>query len=131
MASEIAQQLMQTLQQVEETQAVDLLVALFAKEAESINLAMIEPLQEHESARRFWEKYLSVFEQICSHFTHVIASQNAVVLEWPAEGILATQALGSYRGIKILEIDSQICICSFRTHYDSAAFLSQESSHVS
>jgi len=41
-------------------------------EAELSNLAMTEPLQGHDGARRFWQKYLSVFEHIRSKFTNVV-----------------------------------------------------------
>lgn len=53
MTSEIAERFMHTLQQIEETGDVEPLVAMFTEDAELSNLAMTEPLQGHDGARRF------------------------------------------------------------------------------
>lgn len=130
MSSDVAQHFIQTLQQVEAAQVVDPPIELFAEDVELMNLAMSEPLRGHEDARRFWEKYLSVFAQIHSYFTHVIESQAAVILEWTSQGTLTNQEPFSYRGVSILETKNGQ-ICRFRTYYDAAAFLPQGSNHAS
>ena len=71
---------MQMLQKIEETGEIELLVELFSNDAELMNLAMLEPLKGKEGAHQFWDKYLSVFNQIHSEFTNVIENNDASVL---------------------------------------------------
>jgi ketosteroid isomerase-like protein len=122
--SEIAERFMQTLQQIEETGDVEPLVAMFTEDAELSNLAMAEPLQGQGGARRFWQKYLSVFEHIRSKFTNVVEGDATAVLEWLSEGALSTGESVKYQGVSVLETDNGQVRC-FRTYYDSAVFLPQ------
>jgi len=124
MTSEIAERFMETLQQIEATGDVEPLVVLFTKDAELSNLAMTEPLRGHDGARRFWQKYLSVFERIQSKFTNIVEGDRTAVLEWISEGALSTGEALNYRGVSILETDNGQ-VCRFRTYYDSAVFLPQ------
>jgi ketosteroid isomerase-like protein len=124
MTSEIAERFMHTLQQIEATGDVEPLVVLFTEDAELSNLAMTEPLQGHDGARHFWQKYLSVFERIQSKFTNVVEGDRTTVLEWISEGALSTGESLKYRGVSILETDNGQ-VCRFRTYYDSAVFLPQ------
>ncbi|WP_250125800.1 nuclear transport factor 2 family protein [Chroococcidiopsis sp. CCMEE 29] len=124
MTSEIAERFMQTLQQIEATGDVEPLVELFTEDAELSNLAMTEPLRGHDGARRFWQKYLSVFERIQSKFTNVVEGDRTTVLEWISEGALSTGESLNYQGVSILETDNGHVRC-FRTYYDSAVFLPQ------
>jgi ketosteroid isomerase-like protein len=124
MTSEIAERFMHTLQQIEATGDVEPLVVLFTEDAELSNLAMTEPLRGHDGARRFWQKYLSVFERIQSKFTNVVEGDRTAVLEWISEGALSTGESLNYRGVSILETDNGQ-VCRFRTYYDSAVFLPQ------
>lgn len=120
----VTTQFMQTLQQIEKTGDVEPLVALFAKDAELINLSMPEPLVGQDGAHRFWDKYLSVFNRIHSEFTNVIESDGASVLEWISTGSLSTSENVTYQGVSVLEFkDGKVC--RFRTYYDSATFLPQ------
>jgi len=124
MTSEITERFMQTLQQIEATGDVEPLVAMFTEDAELINLAMTEPLQGRNGARRFWQKYLSVFQRVQSKFTNVVEGDSTAVLEWMSEGALSTGELLNYRGVSILETDNGQ-VRRFRTYYDSAVFLPQ------
>lgn len=124
MTSKIAESFMHTLQQIEETKDVEPLAAMFTEDAELSNLAMVEPLQGRDGARRFWNKYLSVFDQIHSEFTHVVETDAAVTMEWISQGSLTTGEPIKYRGISVIETDNGQ-VRSFRTYYDSAAFLPQ------
>jgi ketosteroid isomerase-like protein len=120
--SEIASRFMHTLQNIEATGDVNPLVALFSEDAELMNLAMHEPLTGKNGAHRFWEKYLSVFEQIHSEFNHVVESNGTIVLEWISKGTLSTSEEITYRGVSVLELNHEQ-VHRFRTYYDSAAFL--------
>ncbi len=124
MTSKIAEGFMKTLQQVENTGDVEPLVAMFTEDAELINLAMIEPLKGRDGARRFWQKYLSVFEGIHSKFINVVEGDRTAVMEWISEGTLSNGESVNYRGVSIIEIDSDR-VSRFRTYYDSAVFLPQ------
>ena len=128
MTSEIAERFMQTLQQIEETGDVEPLVAMFTEDAELSNLAMTEPLHGRDGARRFWQKYLSVFERVHSKFTNVVEGDNTAVLEWISEGALSTSEPLNYRGVSLIEIDNGQ-VHRFRTYYDSAVFLPQGAKH--
>ena len=122
MASEIASRFMNTLQQIEDTGDVEPLAAMFTEDAELINLAMTEPLHGRDGARKFWQKYLSVFERIHSSFTNVVEGDDAAVLEWISEGALSNGEPVSYRGVSVIEIENGL-VRRFRTYYDSAVFL--------
>ena len=124
MTTELAERFMQTLQQIEDTGDVEPLVALFTEDAELSNLALTEPLKGQDGARRFWQKYLSVFERIHSKFHNVIEGDRTIVLEWNSEGALSSGEAINYQGISVLEIDNGQ-VQHFRTYYDSAAFLPQ------
>lgn len=121
---ETAARFMDTLQRAEETGDIESLVALFSNDAELMNLAMPEPLKGKEGAHRFWEKYLSVFNQIHSEFINVITGDDASVLEWISRGQLSSSEDIVYRGVSVLEFrDGKVS--RFRTYYDSATFLPQ------
>ncbi|MDZ4878590.1 MAG: hypothetical protein CLLPBCKN_008025 [Chroococcidiopsis cubana SAG 39.79] len=122
MRSEIADRFMQTLQQIEASGDVKPLVEMFAEDAEATNLAMVEPLKGKDGVRRFWQKYLSVFDRIHSDFTHVTADSNTAVMEWRSQGTLSNGEDVHYRGVSIIEIDNGL-VQAFRTYYDSAVFL--------
>lgn len=120
----LAERFMQSLQQIEVTKDIEPLVALFAEDADAINLAMTEPLRGRQHIRQFWQNYLSVFDRIRSHFTHAAEGEGMITLEWISEGTLSSGEPLSYRGASILETENGQ-VQHFRTYYDSAAFLPQ------
>ena len=130
MASELAEKFMHTLQAIESSQDVEPLIALFSEDVELSNLLMAEPQHGHDGARQFWQKYLSVFGQIHSEFTHVSEGGNTIALEWTSEGTLANGEPIKYRGVSLLERQHGQ-VQRFRTYYDSAAFLPEGSKHRS
>jgi ketosteroid isomerase-like protein len=125
---EMTSRFMHTLQKTEETGDIESLVALFADDAELINLAMLEPLRGREGAARFWHKYLAVFDRIHSEFTNVVENDHASVLEWISRGTLSTSEEITYRGVSVLEFNHGK-VKRFQTYYDSAAFLPQGAKH--
>lgn len=128
MAEAAAKHFMQTLQQVEATGDVEPLVSLFDEHADLLNLAMAEPVHGPEQIRKFWQNYLSVFDQIHSQFTHVTETGNRAVLEWISKGTLSNGESISYRGVSIIDVENGY-VRHFRTYYDSAAFLPQGTKH--
>jgi ketosteroid isomerase-like protein len=121
---DLAEQFMQALQEIESTKEVEPLISLFSETADLMNLAMHHPLQGRDHIRQFWQNYVSVFDDIHSHFTHVSRGGEAITLEWISEGTLASGEPLSYRGVSILETQNGQ-VQHFRTYYDSAAFLPQ------
>ena len=124
MASETAERFMQALQKIEQTKDVEPLVSMFSEDAELSNLATPSPLHGKEGARQFWQKYLSVFQNIRSKFNNVVENNGSAVLEWTSEGALSSGEALNYRGISVIETDNGQ-VRRFRTYYDSAAFLPQ------
>lgn len=74
-----------------------------------------------DGARTFWEQYRAVFDDIEATFTHTVAGDDSMALEWTSTGSLAGGKPFSYAGISVLEGDGT-SITGFRTYYDSAAF---------
>lgn len=98
------------------------LVALFSDTATLAKLGDQHQAQGPEGARRFWQEYRAVFDDIEATFTHTIAEDDSVALEWTSDGSLADGSAFSYRGISVLEGNGE-SITGFRTYYDSAAFV--------
>ncbi len=112
-----------TLQQIEQSRDPAALAALFAPDAELLNLALTEPMKGEEGAKKFWANYLSAFEKIASKFHHTLDADGSAVLEWVSEGVIAaTGQPFNYRGVSVIEHDGEKAH-KFRTYYDSAVFL--------
>ncbi len=104
------------------TRDVDPLVDLFAEDATLRKLGM--PHEEHgkDGARSFWRQYRDVFGSVDASFQHVASSDGIAFLEWTSAGTLSNGADFRYEGVSVLEGRGQ-SIGSFRTYYDTAAFL--------
>ncbi len=129
-ASEIAKSFMQSLRKAEETRELKELCELFGENPMLENLtrpslgkhSTHNHEAKHTSPTAFWRQYLSAFERIESHFTHVTDDGRTAVLEWHSVGCLATGTPVEYNGVSIFEHDNNR-ISHFRTYYDSAALL--------
>jgi ketosteroid isomerase-like protein len=108
------------------TRDVGPLVELFAEDATLRKLGM--PHEEHgeEGARSFWRQHRDVFGSVDASFQHVASSDGIAFLEWTSEGTLSSGADFRYEGVSVLEAHGD-AIDSFRTYYDTAAFLGQRS----
>ena len=73
-------------------------------------------------ARKFWQVYLEQFGDIRSEFTGEIISDSSAALEWQSRGKLADGREVDYRGVSVIEFEGD-ALTSFRTYYDSAAFV--------
>jgi ketosteroid isomerase-like protein len=103
---------------------VEPLVALFAADATLSKLGHQHEEHGPEGARTFWEQYRAVFDDIEATFTHTIAGEDSVALEWTSTGSLRGGHPFSYDGISILQGDGEQ-LHGFRTYYDSAAFVGE------
>ena len=104
------------------TRDVGPLVELFADDATLRKLGM--PHSEHgkEGARSFWHQYRDVFGSVDASFQHIASEDGIAFLEWTSEGTLSNGADFGYAGVSVLEAHGE-SIDSFRTYYDTAAFL--------
>lgn len=118
---------MQALQQAEQTGNVDALVALHAPDVTLRNLTT-QTWEGQDGARAFWEAYLSAFDRIRSEFTRSQENDGLGVMEWEATGQVKGGHELAYRGVSLIDIeDGQVK--TFRTYYDSAAFVEPAASH--
>lgn len=118
-----ADRFMAALQEAERSHDPSPLVALFDDDAELHTLAKEEVATGRDGATRFWADYLKVFERVKSEFTRVVADDTGAAMEWVADGTLATGKPIRYRGVSVIELAGDR-VKTFRTYYDTAAFVS-------
>lgn len=106
------------LQQSEQSRDPAPVASLFREGARLTNLG-----GDHgNDATKFWQIYLEQFSEIASEFTGEINSEGTAALEWRSRGTLADGRSVDYRGVSVIEFDND-AVTSFRTYYDSAAFV--------
>jgi hypothetical protein len=98
------------------------LVELFAEDATLRKLGMPQEERGKKGARSFWRQYRDVFGSVDASFQHFVSSDGIAFLEWTSEGTLRNGADFRYEGVSVLEAQGE-SIGSFRTYYDTAAFL--------
>ncbi|HSH40102.1 MAG TPA: nuclear transport factor 2 family protein [Chthoniobacterales bacterium] len=114
----LAQRFKQALQQTEQSRDPSAVASLFRGGARLTNLG-----GDHGTdATKFWQIYLDQFSDIRSDFTGEITSDGTAALEWQSRGTLADGRPVEYRGVSAIEFDND-AVTSFRTYYDSAAFV--------
>ena len=130
MASDGAQTFMDALREAERSREVAPLVALFAGDATCQNPARTAEHRGADGARRFWQDYLSAFEQVRSTFDRVSEGDGFAALEWHSDGRLPNGGPIRYRGVSLVEFDAAGRVRRFCTYYDSAAFLPNGAKHA-
>ena len=130
-AKTAAEQFMDALHHLEETNETDKIVSQFADEPELLAIVSKRTHTGREGAEAFWREYMKPFTKIHSEFTHVAADGRLAVLEWRGVGKLKATGGGQerdigYEGCSLLEFDGGGRVKRFRTYYDSAAFLTVE-----
>ena len=113
---------MRALQRFEATGELGALLAMFAEDADALNLGRTEPARGTDQVAGFWRDYRSIFKTIRSEFTHVIEGKDGAVLEWVTRGTLLNGDPVEYKGVTVLETNGDR-VRRFRTYYDSAVFL--------
>ena len=108
----------EALQQTEQSRDPSVIASLFKEGARLTNLG-----GDHgNDATRFWQIYLEQFSNIRSEFTGEVTSDRSAALEWESRGTLTDGRAVDYRGVSLIEFDGD-AVTSFRTYYDSAAFV--------
>lgn len=124
--SEMAQTFMNALKEVEQKRDVSPLVTLFADDA-TLERLTHKTYRGKGDAEAFWQQYLEPFDEIATEFFNVTEDGESVVLEWQSEGRLSSGKAISYRGVSSFDVEGDK-VASFRTYYDSAAFLTEGAS---
>ena len=123
---ELTDKFISALHQLHADRDVTALAALFSEDAILAKLGDQHEASGVDGARHFWQDYRNVFDDIEATFTHTVADDDSVALEWVSDGSLASGRPFSYRGISVLEGDGER-LTGFRTYYDSAAFVAEPS----
>ena len=106
------------LQQAEQSHDPAAVASLFGEGARLTNLG-----GDHGTdATKFWQIYFDQFSEIRSDFTGEILSEGRAALEWQSRGKLSDGRPVEYGGVSLIEFDND-AVTSFRTYYDSAAFV--------
>ena len=115
------QAFIEALRELEETNDIERMVALFDDSAEISNPMDAAPHHGREGARRFWRTYRDSFEHIHSDFSHIVESHDAAMLEWTSRGVLRGDRPIDYSGVSVLELrDGKVQ--RFRTYFDARPF---------
>ena len=117
---------MNALKALEADKNPDTLVALFTDDA-TLERLTHKTYEGKADTETFWREYLEPFGDIATEFFNVTEDGDGAVLEWESEGSLGSGKAIHYRGVSSLSFDGDK-VKSFRTYYDSAAFLTEGSS---
>jgi ketosteroid isomerase-like protein len=113
------------LDELHENNDVEPLVELFDEDASLTKAGLPHGQQGKDGARAFWQQYREVFDAIDASYSHTVTDDGVAYLEWTSKGTLRDGTEFRYDGVSVLEGSDQT-IESFRTYYDTAAFLSAE-----
>lgn len=122
MTADRAQSFATALQDLEGTGDVAGFVsAVFSDDVELVRPETGQQERGAGGARQFWQQYVDQFQEIRSEFGRVVDGEVAV-LEWTSSGRLRAGADISYRGVSLLDFDSDGRVTRFATYYDTAPF---------
>lgn len=122
-ATDRTQAFMDALHELESSQNPDTIVALFADDA-TLERLTHKTYAGKADAERFWGEYLEPFGELATEFYNVTEDDDGAVLEWESKGELTSGKAIHYKGVSSLSFEGEK-VKSFRTYYDSAAFLSE------
>lgn len=122
-ATERTKAFMDALQELESNQNPDTIVARFTDNA-TLERLTHKTYSGKADAEKFWGEYLEPFNHISTEFYNVTEDDDGAVLEWKSEGELKGGKAIHYKGVSSLSFEGEK-VKSFRTYYDSAAFLSE------
>lgn len=127
--NDTARRFIAALRMVEQRRDLESMVELFTDESELSKLDGQGTRRGQDGAREFWGEYRESFDEIKSTIVRATEGENAVALEWHAEGTLPGGRDFSYTGVSVVDIDGER-VTGFRTYYDSAAFVAEPAAGV-
>jgi ketosteroid isomerase-like protein len=105
MPEQAALTFIEALRGLEQTRAVEPLIALYAEESSVGNVLHPDHFQGPDGARRFWTEYRGTFETLESTFQNIIVTEDRAALEWATTGTTTDGAPVRYSGVTILEFN--------------------------
>ena len=119
-----ADEFIDALHALEESNDVERMVQLFDDDAEITNPTHAAPHRGREGAREFWRSYRETFEEIHSDFSRVVETGDTTLLEWTSRGRGRAGESIAYSGVSILETRGGK-VHRFRAYFDSNALGAQ------
>ena len=119
----LAEKFKDALQTLEKEKSLDAITGFFSDDA-TLERLTDESFEGSEGVERFWQEYLDSFQTQATTFRATHETDDAAVLEWVSEGELPNGTPFAYKGVSVLEHDSDK-IQAFRTYYDSAVFVNE------
>jgi hypothetical protein len=116
--SEGVERFIAALRKLEASHELEAVVSTFAEDCKLGNAATPKRFSGREGAREFWRQYRDTFGEMKSTFRNVIATENRAALEWATEGTIHADAVVSYEGVSILELEGG-AIKRFHAYFDS------------
>jgi hypothetical protein len=105
MSQQLTENFINALHKLEETGEPAEIAALYAENAEIVNVVSPKKFTETEGAREFWTRYRETFGEMRSEFRNKIVAENRAALEWTTRGISKDEHEITYSGVTILEFD--------------------------
>ena len=119
---DLAERFVNALDRLHRDRDVEPLVDLFDDDATLDKAGLPHGQHGKDGAQSFWQRYRDVFGDIDAEFRHRVTEDDVAFLEWTSEGTLRDGAAFRYGGVSVLEAKGDKII-TFRTYYDTAAFL--------
>ncbi len=123
MTERLVQRFIDGLHHLEQTGDPEPLVATYAEESETSNVASDRVYQGRDGAREFWRRYRGSFGEMRSSFRNTIVSGDRAALEWETEGTGPAGDRFRYDGVSLLEMAGEgdgAAVTRFRAFFDSA-----------
>jgi hypothetical protein len=105
MSQQLSENFISALHKLEETGDPEEIAALYAGNAEVINVVSPKKFSGTEGAKDFWTKYRETFGEMKSEFRNKIVAENRAALEWTTRGTSKEKHEVTYSGVTILEFD--------------------------
>ena len=99
----VAQRFVEALRTLEREGDPTALADLYAEKSRSGNVQHPDGFRGPDGARQFWLTYRSTFGEVRSEFRTVVASDDAVALEWTTEGTVGGRPV-RYDGVTVLDL---------------------------
>lgn len=120
---DLADRFVNALGELHSDRNVEPIVELFSDDATLDKAGVSHGARGRDGARTFWRQYRDVFDEVRAEFRHTTTEDEVAFLEWTSTGTLADGSDIRYDGVSVLESHDGV-IDTFRTYYDTAAFLS-------
>jgi hypothetical protein len=105
MSQKLTETFINALHKLEETNDPNEIAALYAENAEIVNVVSPKKFTGTDGAREFWTSYRETFGEMHSEFRNQIVAENRAALEWTTRGASKDEHEITYSGVTILEFD--------------------------